>query len=105
MEFVLKMLDNNCTPEEFTINGITASADDFGEGFDNEDMCESDLCESDCSTCDSDIGWYGCINRVFESMPATPEVLNLYHINENEYEQIASELSSKLSLGHCDTCL
>ena len=48
---------------------------------------------------------YGCGDMVAEVIPSTPEVLEKYGINEDEYQTIAFEISEALSFGRCGWCI
>ena len=72
-----------------SINKVELEYNDFGEKYDHnpEEAPE-----------------YGCGNMKFDSRASTPEVLEKYHITEEEYEQICSELAEGLSFGYCGWC-
>ena len=82
-----------CRLMEFTINGIKADQNDFGE--------------------ETDLGWgerepepYACGNMQFESYPTPPEgVLEKYGINLEEYHEICEKLENQLFVGECGWCV
>ena len=74
----------------FTINNIEADIDDFGRSKDWEPECAPE---------------YGCGYRAFRAFEYPEEkVLEKYHINEKEWEQICEMLESKLDWGRCADC-
>lgn len=74
----------------FTINGIDADVDDFGE---SKDWAPEYAPE------------YGCGNRAFRAFEYTSEkILDKYHINVHEWEQICDMLEAKLDWGCCADC-
>ena len=74
----------------FTINGIEADVDDFGE---SKDWAPEYAPE------------YGCGNRAFRAFEHTSkEILDKYHINEREWGQICDMLEAKLDIGRCADC-
>ena len=75
----------------FTIKGIKAAADDFGENDDIDCHCE-------------DKPFRGCGNMIFTPKPATQKVLDKYGITVDEYNEIASVLEDGLSFGYCGLC-
>ena len=75
MELVIKPYHGlPCELEIFTINGKNADSGDFGDH--NEKIKEP----------------YG----YFDPKPLTKEVLDKYHITEEEYDTICNELEDKL---------
>nr|DAQ28021.1 MAG TPA: Golgin subfamily A member 7/ERF4 family [Caudoviricetes sp.] len=76
-----------CEDEVFTINGIEASKDDFGE----VNM--------------EGIGNYSCLLMGF--MPKMPKesVLKKYNISLNDYEEIVEQLNELFSYGKCSWCV
>lgn len=74
----------------FTINDIEADVDDFGESKDWAPECAPE---------------YGCGHRAFRAFEDTSkEILDKYHINEREWEQICDMLEAKLDMGRCADC-
>ena len=74
----------------FTINDIEADVDDFGE---SKDWAPEYAPE------------YGCGHRTFRAFEyASKEILDKYHINEHEWEQICNMLEVKLDMGRCAYC-
>lgn len=90
MELKLKVFSCFCATKEFTINGIKADKNDFGEQSD----IDSDSAEK-----------YGCGNMQFECKESTPEILSKYSITQSEYDEIAEKLSEILSFGRCGWCI
>lgn len=79
-----------CSLSKFTINGINADYDDFGEKYDHDED-EADE--------------YGCGDMRFDARPPTKEILNTYGITEEEYYEICNDLDEKLSFGYCGWCI
>ena len=75
----------------FTIKGIKADEDDFGEKEDIDRHCE-------------DKPDHGCGNMTFTPKPATQKVLDKYGITVDEYNEIADVLQDGLSFGYCGLC-
>lgn len=74
----------------FTINDIEADVDDFGK---SKDWAPESAPE------------YGCGYRAFRAFEYTSEkILDKYHINVREWEQICDMLEAKLDIGRCDDC-
>jgi hypothetical protein len=79
-----------CSLATFTINGMDADKDDFGDSSD----IDSDNAEE-----------YGCGNHVFQGKMPTQAVLDKYKITVDEYSTIVRELESKLDVGSCGWCI
>ena len=90
MDLKLKIYGCLCSTEVFTINGIDADYDDFGEKYDHDTENAED---------------WGCGNMQFDGKDSTPEILAKYSINQSEYDEVVSELSEKLSFGSCGWCV
>ena len=79
----------------FTINGIDADYEDFGEkydrgsGYDYPNPCFDQICE----------------NMQFTGIPPTPGILEKYHITGGEYDEIVQKLTEGLSFGFCGMCV
>ena len=80
-----------CWCPVFTIKGIKADSDDFGEKDDIDCNCE-------------DKPFRGCGNMIFTPKPPTQKVLDKYGITVDEYNEIASVLEDGLSFGYCGLC-
>lgn len=79
-----------CECEVFTINGIVADKDDFGESNDTDWENRPD---------------WGCGCKVFEAERKNkPEVLEKYGITLEEYLEVCDELEDKLYVGCCSWC-
>lgn len=89
MKLELEVYGSLCSTATFTINGIKASSQDFGEQYDHDQDNAED---------------YGCGDMQFEKKPATPEVLAKYNITEPEYNIVAGQLEKGLSFGTCGWC-
>lgn len=89
MDLVIKAYSALCELEVFTINGIKADYDDFG---DKRDVSRYDAEE------------YGCGNMQFRPKPATQEILDRYGINITEYNEVCDKLDC-LSFGSCGWCI
>lgn len=79
-----------CSLEKFTINGIKAYKDDFGE------------------TVSENNGFGGCINNRFKGSTNSfhiKEVCNKYNITHEEYLEIMENLEDKLYIGDCSWCV
>jgi len=90
MELTIKEYGALCELEIFTINGVDAEYDDFGEKYDNDTENAED---------------YGCGNMRFFPKPATGDILSKYRISIDEYNAITEELTTKLSFGSCGWCV
>ncbi len=88
MNLKLVFYDALCETEAFEINGVDATYDDFGEKRDHR------------STDD-----YGCGNMQFTRNDSTPEILEKYSINEEDYQEICDKLTEGLSFGKCGWCI
>ena len=89
IEFKMVRFNMSCGLREFLINNETADVDDFVEYFDHSPASAPD---------------YGCGNKCADILPATDIVLKKYGITNDEYDEIASELQSELSIGMCSMC-
>ena len=88
-----------CELEVFTINGIKADKEDFGTSGDYPDPWD----DSDYG---EDIERWGCKNYIFEKAHTiNPKVLRKYNIDEDEWDEIATELECKLHVGDCGWCV
>lgn len=91
MELVIEPYDAlPCALRIFTINGINADKDDFGESYD----ADSDNAVE-----------YGCGNHIFESTLPTQKVLDKYGISVDEYNEICEKLTERLDVGSCGWCV
>lgn len=89
-KWVIEVYRALCATSRFVVNGINADKDDFGTQTDESPETADD---------------YGCGDMRFTPKSATQEVLEKYHINIDEYNQIAAELANKLSFGSCGWCI
>ena len=89
MKFKYDVYNSLCSVGNFTVNGIEADEEDFGEGYD----CDPGSAEPYC-----------CGNRVFKRFEPSREVLEKYGINEEEYSEICDSLTDDLSWGACGWC-
>ena len=80
----------SCWCPIFTIKGIKADEDDFGE----KDDIDTSM----------DKPFHGCGNMTFTPKPPTQKVLDKYGITVDEYNEIASVLEEGLSFGYCGLC-
>ena len=76
-----------CSLEIFTINGINADIDDFGEVIFNGGSCMENEC--------------GC---EFHHKLPTDDVIAKYGITLGEYEKITSKLNDNLNVYGCGWC-
>lgn len=91
MELVIKPFHGlPCELEIFTINGKAADGEDFGDAFDHNERIKEP---------------HGCGDMHFDPKPLTKEVLDKYHITEEEYNIICNELEDKLWVGRCGWCI
>jgi hypothetical protein len=90
MNYKIEIYSALCSTRIFNINGIDADSEDFGEqGDDDRENAEQ----------------YACANMTFTPKLATDSILKKYKITNDEYNQIAEELSGKLSFGRCGWCV
>jgi len=78
-----------CSLSTFKINGINADEDEFVDKYDHSPHTADDYC---CGDMQADI------------IPASKEVLKKYGITLSEYQNIAEEVSEKVSFGCCGWC-
>lgn len=90
MKVIIKQYDCLCELKEFTINGISADYDDFGEKYDTDRINAPE---------------YGCGNMQFIPKASTEKVLSQYQITQSEYDEICDKLESALSFGQCGWCI
>lgn len=92
MDIVIKPYHSlPCELEVFTINGIKADKDDFGEGYDHE-------WENDEP--------YGCGYHRFDAKREYEQsILDKYNITPEEYLEICDLLEDKLYVGSCGWCV
>ena len=90
MKLELEFGHSLCYTLTFTINGIDADQNDFGEKYDRAPEDAED---------------YPCGDMQFTRVPAKPEVLAKYGITGPEYELIAGQLEVGLSFGSCGWCV
>lgn len=80
----------HCGLKKFTINGIKASENDFGEGFDE---------------CPDAAAKFGCGYRRFKRNGRPNRgILEKYHITLSDYKLICDRLESVLTVGRCNYC-
>ena len=77
-----------CALSKFTINGIAADEDDFGD-------TETDPQDEP----------YTCKNHRFVPKMPSQEVLNKYKIGLGDYAEICSALKETLYVGYCGMCI
>jgi len=90
MELELKIYGSLCATSVFTINGIKAHYEDFGEQYDRDSENAED---------------YACGDMQFTGNPSTTEILLKYKITEEEYQEVVSKLEDGLSFGCCGLCV
>ena len=90
MELELEFGTALCYTPTFTINGIAADSDDFGEKYDRSPETAED---------------YACGDMQFTGVPPKPEVLEKYGITEAEYALVVGRLEAGLSFGSCGWCV
>ena len=79
-----------CHPETFTVKGIKADPDDFGDQEDRDYQNAEP---------------WSCADMHFTPKPATQEILAKYSIDVDQYNEIASALENALSFGCCGLCV
>jgi hypothetical protein len=89
MDLTLMFYGCLCATTTFTINGVEAHKEDFGEQYDRSPETAEDYC---------------CGDMQFTRIPPTPEVLAKYKITEEEYAQVCDKLEEGLSFGRCGCC-
>lgn len=77
-----------CALEVFTVNGISADKDDFGE-------TEQDYSDEP----------YTCVNLHFVPKLPTKETLDKYKIDIEEYSEICDALENELYVSYCGLCI
>ena len=76
-----------CSPKVFTINEIHANSDDFGE-------------------ISKQTGHFCCKYREFQAFEEPPtDVLEKYHITEDEFIEVCDELRDILRVTDCSLCI
>lgn len=90
MELKLEIYSSLCETSSFTINGIDARHEDFGEKYDRNQEDAED---------------YACGNMQFIGNKPTIEILSKYKITEEEYQEIVLKLEDGLSFGRCSWCV
>ena len=90
MNLELTIFSSLCCTDTFKVNNIVADRDDFGISYD----ASPDTAEE-----------YGCGNRVFEGIEASPDILAKYSITKEEYLEIVCKLAGGLSFGSCGWCV
>jgi hypothetical protein len=90
MKLELEFYSYACFSPTFTINGIDADSEDFGDAYDRNPEKAAD---------------YSCADMQFTRIPAKLAVLERYNISIPEYELIAGQLEVGLSLGRCGSCV
>lgn len=84
-----------CVPATLTRLNIPMDHNDFGSGGSGgSDDSEDSNCEPSS----------GCRNHRWERKPPTPEVLQKYAIDEDDYDEICGVLEEHLSQGNCGSC-
>lgn len=89
MDLNIVYFESYCHTRIFTINGIKATYEDFGEKYDRYPDVESEIV---------------CGDMHFTGLPPRSEILEKYQISEKEYNEIVSELEGNLSFGRCRMC-
>ncbi len=90
MNVIIEPYGALCELREFTINGIQARYQDFGDKFDHDQDNAPD---------------YGCGDMRFDPKPAEPAILEKYHITPDEYDDICEALKEALNFGGCGWCV
>ena len=91
MNLKIKTYGALCSLEIFTINGIDADYEDFGDKYDHSPETADAYCCGDMRFDPFDnVNW---------------PILKKYNITEDEYFEICSKLENELSWGSCGWCL
>lgn len=90
MKLICESYGCYCDLQNFNINGIDASWEDFGT---KEDIAPDEAPE------------YGCGDMEFTPKLPTQAILDKYKINVDEYKEICNKLEQKLSFGYCGWCV
>jgi len=90
MKLELEIYGSLCETNTFTINGINAEYEEFGDKRDHD----AENAEP-----------YGCGNMKFIRYDVSSEILEKYGITKDEYDVICTELEEKLSFGCCGWCV
>lgn len=90
MKLELEIAKCLCWAKVFRINDIEADEDDFGEKYDENR---------------SNAPEYGCGNMRFHPYSPDPRVMEKYHINAQEWNEICDKLVDGLSFGRCYWCV
>ncbi len=90
MTLNLDIYNSICAAKAFSINGVKAYCEDFGEL---------------CDTAHDEKKPYCCGNMVFKPRTRCCEILQKYGISEEEYTYICIQLRKKLSFGMCRNCV
>ena len=85
-EFSFKTYRMSCGISEFTINDECADEDDFVDFFDHSPASAPD---------------YGCGDKCADIREPRLKVLKRYGLNHVEYDEIACDLLSAMSVGMC----
>ena len=87
MEVVIEHYDAlPCGLKKFTVNGIEADLEDFGEV-----QCGS-------------VGDYECVVDGFDAKLPSNEVLAKYKISVDEYAELVAKLNTAFDYGYCNWC-
>ena len=90
MKLKIEVYGSLCSLSEFKINGIDAEEEDFVDKYDHSPETAED---------------YACGDMQADIILATDEVLNKYGISVTEYNEIARQVSEKVSFGCCGWCV
>ena len=90
MKLEIEVCTALCSLSIFKINGIDADEDDFVNKYDHS----PEIVEA-----------HACGNMQADIISATDEVLTKYGISLEQYNEIAQEVSEKLSFGCCGWCV
>lgn len=89
MKLELDVYSAICETKIFSINGVGAKLQDFGEKFDAEPDKKR---------------FHVCGNMIFNPKNPTQKVLDKYGINVSEYTHICDQLRRYVSFGTCRLC-
>lgn len=90
MDYKLEIYGSLCATRTFTINGIVANKDDFGDQYDTDPYSAEA---------------YSCGDMRFIPFDEPKEgVLERYGITKEEFDTIKWALESSLSFGRCGWC-
>lgn len=86
-----------CEAQSFTLNGMKADKDDFGEQDAGDFDYEYEAYDDECYSCAD--------NHFVPHEDVEQEVLGKYNITEDQYREVQRYLEEKFHVGHCGWCV